>query len=228
MKRAILVVLIFTFSARPSFAGQEITLESTADKLNYSLGHQVGGDFKKQGIVLDAEAFRQGILDAMAGISPAIPKGEMGNILLSLKQKIVAEQDQKMAQTREGYRGENRAFLISNAQKPGVVSLPSGLQYTIISKGTGGKPTIDDTVTIHYRGTTLNDREFGSTYHDNRPAIFQVTKLIKGLQEALLLMQEGDKWKIFIPADLAYGEAGPLADQVVIYELQLIAIAKDK
>lgn len=125
----------------------------------------------------------------------------------------------------EGYRGENRDFLARNARAPGVIQLPSGLQYKVLRAGTGRTAGADDTVLIHYRSTTLDGAEFYNTWTRNKvPQRVNVHQVIRGLAEALQHMREGAMWQLFIPADLAFRERGPLADQVVVYEVELVSV----
>ena len=199
-------------------------LETGKGRTNYSIGYQIGGDFKRQGMELAPEALLQGIRDALAESKPLMTPEEMRATLVNLKKNIVAEQEQQRKQGVEKYRGEGREFLALNAKKGGVFTLPSGLQYKVLKEGTGKRPTIKDTVTVHYRGTQLDGREFDSSYQDGKPATIALNKVIPGWKEALQLMKEGARWQLFIPADLAFGERGPLADRTVIYEIELIAI----
>ena len=127
-------------------------------------------------------------------------------------------------------RKEGEAFLADNTKKTGVTTLPSGLQYRIVKAGKGSKPALTDTVTVHYRGTLLDGSEFDST-RGGEPESFPVKELIPGLKEALLLMQPGARWELYIPPELGFGRRGPLEDQTLVYDIQLIAIVlpdKDK
>jgi FKBP-type peptidyl-prolyl cis-trans isomerase len=130
---------------------------------------------------------------------------------------------------------EGEAFLAANKSKPGVVTLPSGLQYKILTAGTGPKPTATDSVNCNYRGTLIDGKEFDSSYKRGKPVTFPVTGVIKGWTEALQLMPVGSKWQLFIPSDLAYGDRGAGADigpgATLVFEVELISIedkSKDK
>ena len=141
-----------------------------------------------------------------------------------------------MQQAGDANKKEGEAFLAANKGKDGVVTLPSGLQYKILTAGTGPKPTASDSVVCNYRGTLINGTEFDSSYKRGQPATFPVTGVIKGWTEALQLMPVGSKWQLFIPSDLAYGERGAGADigpnSTLIFEVELLSIedksAKDK
>ena len=124
---------------------------------------------------------------------------------------------------RDMARKEGQAFLAANTKKTGVTTLSSGLQYKIIKSGKGRKPVLTDTVTVHYRGTLLDGNEFGST-RGGEPESFPVNDLIPGLEEALLLMQPGARWELYIPPELGFGRRGPLEDQTLVYDLELLRI----
>jgi len=206
----------------PQETGQQ---KDEKDRISYSLGFQIGSDFKQQNQDIDPKALVKGIEDGLVIAEPQVSHEEMRTTLVEMKKKITAEQrQQKQAQT-EQYRGEGREFLAANAKKEGVITLRSGLQYKVLRPGTGKIPGFTDKVTVHYRGTLIDGTEFGSSNQaEGKPETFHVNGVIKGMTEALQLMQEGAKWQLFIPADLAYGERGPLADQAIIYELELIAV----
>jgi FKBP-type peptidyl-prolyl cis-trans isomerase FklB len=130
----------------------------------------------------------------------------------------------KRQMSSEELVARGKAFLAENAKKEGVKTLPSGLQYRIIIRGTGKKPKPTDLVTIHYQGTLIDGTEFGSSSRSNKPANFKVSSLIPGLAEALPLMKEGATWRLFLPPELAFRERGPLEDRTVIYEVELISV----
>jgi len=225
MKYFSITLCFFILLGNFCWAGEKLELKDKKDRISYSIGYQVGGDFKNQGMELNAEAVLQGIKDgADSSAQPLIPSEEMHTILLELKKNIDARLEESRKKAAEKYRGEGRAFLTENAKKEGVVTLPSGLQYLVLKEGSGRMPKPEDTVTVAYRGTLINGREFDSSYRDNKPAVFRLDSVILGWQQALPMMKEGAQWKLFIPSDLAFGERGPLADKVVIYELELISV----
>ncbi len=205
-------------------AGEKAELKDEKDRINYSVGYQIGGDFKKQGVALSPEALVQGVRDALAGAQPLMKPEEMRTTLVELKQKMAALEGQQRRAEAEKYRSEGREFLAANAKKEGVVTLPSGLQYKVLREGKGKSPTMKDTVTVHYRGTLIDGKEFVSSRRDGQPATFVLTNSIPAWREALPLMKEGAKWQLFIPADLAFGKRGSLADRTVIYELELMSV----
>lgn len=199
-------------------------LQNETDRINYSVGYQIGGDFKRQDVDTNPRALAKGIEDAQRGAEPLMTPAEMRATLVELKKRIVKEEQQRRQQNAEKYRGEGREFLAANAKKEGVVALPSGLQYKVVAEGMGRSPNPTDTVTVHYRGTLLDGTEFDNSQRRGEPATFKLDSVIRGWQEALPLMKEGAKWQLFIPADLAYGERGPLADRTLLFEVELIAV----
>ena len=231
------IILIAILSSLLSFsfclAGEQPELNDQSDQVSYSLGHQIGSDLKQQKTEINQDLFLKGMEDALAEKEPKLSSEEMQTILVELKKEIMGSQKAEQAKRRadqqkkkEQYRGEGREFLAKNAKKEGVKTLPSGLQYRVIKEGTGKTPKAHDTVKVYYRGTLLNGTEFDSSLRPNEPATYRVDGVIRGWTEALQMMKEGAKWQLFIPADLAYGERGPLADRTVIYEIELVSVEK--
>jgi len=228
MKKMIMMVLGVSLMIGICFANEHVILEDEKDKISYSSGYQIGDDFRQQGIELYPKAFLKGIEDTLSKRKPQLSPKEMKTTLLGMKRKIVAKQKRQKQAKNEQYRGEGREFLAQNSKKEGIVVLPSGLQYKIIRKGAGRTPGSDDTVTVHYRGTLIDGREFyNSRRGKETPETFHVGAVIKGMSEALQLMQEGGEWELFIPADLAYGERGPVAERAVIIDLELISVKSE-
>ena len=207
-----------------AWANDAPQLTSERDKINYSVGYQIGGDFKKEGVELAPDLLVRGIRAALEGTQPALSPEEMRTTLMELKKKITAEQDKEKRLAMEKYRAEGETFLAKNAKAEGVVTLASGLQYKVLKEGTGKKPTVKDTVTVNYRATLVDGTEFDSSIRDGKPATIPLASVIPGWQEALPLMKEGAKWLLFIPHHLAFGEKGPLADRTVIYEIELVSV----
>jgi len=206
-------------------AADEAPLADPTARLSYSLGHQIGEDLKRQGTEVRPDALESGVRDGLSGLAPAVDPDQMQQVLAGLKQKLATEERARRQQAVEGYRGEGREFLAANAKKDGVVSLPSGLQYEVLVTGSGKTPGPDDTVTVHYRGTALDGAVFYDSHRgEGSPATFHVGAVIPGMSEALQLMREGDTWRLFLPADLAYGERGPLADRALIFEVELVSV----
>jgi FKBP-type peptidyl-prolyl cis-trans isomerase FklB len=224
MKPIAMAVIWLTLLGSVCATGEEPVFKDQRDKESYSLGYRIGGSFKGQEVVVNVDALLKGIQDGLSGAKPHLSRQEMQDILAELQKSARSDKDAKATKPVEQYRGEGRQFLAGNAKKPGVVTLPSGLQYKVIRIGTGRIPGPHDSVTVHYRGTRIDGTEFDSSYRDNKPATFRVDGVIPGWTEALQLMKEGAKWQLFIPSDLAYGERGPLRDRTLIFDVELIKV----
>jgi FKBP-type peptidyl-prolyl cis-trans isomerase FklB len=218
------IVFLFSISWAGELQQESPELKDRKEKISYSVGYQIGGDFKKESTSIDPDAFLKGVKDALAEMEPAISPEEMRLILLEMKKKIVARQRFGKLEMREQRLEEGKKFLAENAKKEGVVTLPSGLQYKVIREGNGRIPGPTDKVKVHYRGTLIDGTEFGNSYRKGKPETFYVNGVIRGLTEAFQLMKESSKWQLFIPADLAFGRRGGLTDRTVIYDLEMISV----
>jgi FKBP-type peptidyl-prolyl cis-trans isomerase len=205
-----------------------VTLKDDKEKTSYALGMNIAHTVKGQPLDLDQNAFVQGVRDVLAGGKTLMTEDEMAAALGILQNEMAAKAAEAAKQMGEINRKEGADFLAANKTKEGVVTLPSGLQYKIITAGTGPKPTAADTVICNYRGTLLNGTEFDSSYKRGQPLSIPVGRVIKGWTEALQLMPVGSKWQLFVPSDLAYGERGAGADiapnATLIFEVELISI----
>jgi FKBP-type peptidyl-prolyl cis-trans isomerase FklB len=205
-------------------ADEKPEIKDAADQASYSLGYQIGGDLEREAAEIDADALLRGLRDALE-TAPSIPPEEMEALLVGLKRKIETTQREQGRQMAEKHRAEGEEFLAANAEKEGVVTLPSRLQYRVLHQGTGRSPGPSDKVNVHYRSTLTDGTEFHNSYRGKgEPETLHVSGMIGGMTEALQLMREGDRWRLFIPADLAYARRGPLADRTVIYEIELVSI----
>jgi FKBP-type peptidyl-prolyl cis-trans isomerase FklB len=198
------------------------------EKAGYAVGLDMGRNLKRMGADLDVERMADGLRDAFAGKNPALTEEEMRATLNVFQNELRQKQMEARKTTLEANLKEGEAFLAANKAKEGVVTLPSGLQYKIITAGTGPKPTEKDTVECHYRGTLLDGTEFDSSQKTGKPATFKLTGVIAGWREALQLMPVGSKWQLFVPAALAYGERGTGRgigpNAALIFEVELLAI----
>ncbi len=203
-------------------------------KNSYALGMSIGTGLKKQGVAtaVDPALVSRGLRDAMGAGKTAMTEDEMRAALQQLRTQVQGAQEAKAHQEGAASRKQGEEFLAANKTKPGVQTLPDGLQYKVITEGTGPKPTANDTVTVNYRGTLINGKEFDSSYKRGQPISFPVSGVIKGWTEALQLMPVGSKWQLYIPADLAYGDRGAGADigpgETLIFDVELISIGEQK
>lgn len=221
----IFVVAMLSIATAVSHAAEPVETASERDQISYSLGFQIGGDFKRQGLDINAAAVVRGINDALTNAPPLLDEKTMRATLVDLKRKVVElQQVQKSAQT-DAKRAAGRAYLKQNATREGVVTLASGLQYRVIVPGTGVQPGPQDNVTLNYRGTLVNGQEFDNSKRRNEPATFNVSGVVRGWTEALQLMSVGARWSLYIPPELAYGERGPLADETLLFEVELLSVA---
>ncbi len=204
-------------------------MESNREKVSYCIGLEAGKNIKNQFKDIDHELLKKGFQDAVGDRTPALADLEIKNILQALSQQIQMQQRAFVLQVSEKNRKEGEAFLSDNKQKPGVVALPSGLQYKVLSAGQGtNSPTLYDTVSIHCRGTFLDGTVFESTYERGEPGKVPLNRVIQGWAEALKMMKVGDKWQLFVPSYLAYGENGfgqhIEPNTTLIFEIELVGI----
>jgi FKBP-type peptidyl-prolyl cis-trans isomerase FklB len=228
MKRSLVAITLLILSFGLCEAGEAPGILDENDRISYSLGYQIGGDFKRQGTDLKSDLVVQGIQDALKGDKPRMAPEEMKKTLVELKRKVTATQQEERKMVAEKSRAEGETFLAENAKKEGVVTLPSGLEYKILKEGTGASPQATDNVTVHYRGTLIDGTEFDSSHKRTQPAIFRVNGVIRGWTEALQMMKPGAKWQLFIPAKLAYGERGTGSaippNSALIFEVELLKV----
>lgn len=200
------------------------------DQVSYIIGFNVGSGLARDGIAVSKEQFLEGLSNALAKQPSKISQADTQKIMQAFRQQMMAKQEAQAAKLGAAAQGEGKAFLTANKSKPGVKTTASGLQYQIIKPGTGKTPAASDTVTTHYRGTLISGKEFDSSYKRGAPASFPVNGVIKGWTEALQLMKEGAKWKLFIPSELAYGARGAGRDipphSTLIFDIELIKIGK--
>ena len=205
-------------------AAGALDFENPDTRINYSLGYQIGGDFKRQQLTMDPDAIVQGIQDALSDATPQLTPEAMRATLVELKRKVVAEQESRRNSRMLRLRDEGSAFLEENAKQDGVVTAESGLQYRIVAPGEGKTPGPTDQVTVNYRGRKIDGKEFDSSYKRGEPATFRLDAVIKGWTEGLQLIGEGGRIELFIPPNLAYGRRGPLAHQTLLFDVELISV----
>ena len=222
-------VVLCTFLLTVQAYGEEQSpLKDKKDKLSYAIGLDVGGALKRQSVDVNTDIFMQGVKDALSGGKKLLTDEEVRETMTSFSKELAAKQAEAMKKLGEKNKEEGEAFLAENKKKEGVKTLPDGLQYKVITEGKGASPKATDTVTVNYRGTFIDGKEFDSSYKRNQPATFAVNGVIPGWTEALQLMKEGSKWQLFIPAKLAYGERGAGGvigpNATLIFEVELLSI----
>ncbi len=203
---------------------QAADLKSDKAKFSYAVGVQVALSLRHDGPHFDVDALTQAIEDVLAGAPLKLSPEEMQQAFNAFQAKRQEERRQLAAENAR----KGKAFLAANGRKSGVVTLPSGLQYQVIKEGKGEKPKLSDAVVVNYRGTFIDGEEFDSSYKRGEPATFTVGQVIQGWQEVLPLMPVGSHWKVFIPAELAYGERGAGNDigpnETLVFDIELLAI----
>lgn len=204
-------------------------LTTQKEKFSYALGMDLGNGLKKQSVEVDVDRMAQGLRDALAGTKMQMTDDEARAVLMETQNEMRKKQQEKMQVTAEANKKEGDTFLAANKSKDGVVTTPSGLQYKVLTMGTGPKPTATDTVSCNYKGTLIDGKEFDSSAkHGGQPISFPVNGVIKGWTEALQLMPVGSKFELFIPSNLAYGERGAGADigpnATLVFEVELVSI----
>ncbi len=235
MKLQLIVALCAVFVASQAGAAEKMQLKTKKDKVSYTIGLDMGNSLKQQKIDVDPKVLARGIKDALTSAKPLMTEQEIKDTIAALREELTARQKEQMAKQQEQMKAqgeankkEGDAFLAENAKKEGVKTLPSGLQYKVITEGKGKKPKATDTVTVNYRGTLIDGKEFDSSIKRGQPATFPVGGVIPGWTEALQLMKEGSKWQLVIPSSLAYKEQGAGGiigpNAVLIFEVELISI----
>jgi len=211
-------------------AAKKVTLSTPQEKLGYAIGLQIGSQLAATKDAMHTESLVLGIKDALENKEPRLTNEEMQAAKMAFQQEVQQRAQAEMAMMGEKNKTEGAAFLAQNKTKEGVVTLPSGLQYKVITAGTGATPTASDTVVTHYTGTLINGQVFDSSVQRGEPATFPVGGVIAGWTEALQHMKVGGKWQLFIPAELAYGERGAgqmiAPNSTLLFEIELLEIKK--
>ena len=222
------VILLF---AGGICAAQEAPFKTEKEKVSYVIGLLVARDMLNKGVDLNSDIFVRGFRDGLAGAKPAISDQEAQATMDAFNKEMAAKRQAAMSKAAAENKKQEEAFMAENGKKAGVKTLPSGLQYKVLKEGTGPRPTLYDTVTVNYRGTLLDGTEFDSSYKRGKPATFPVNGVIPGWSEALQLMKTGSKWQLFIPASLAYGEAGAGGvippNAALVFEVELISLGEN-
>jgi len=197
-------------------------------KNSYAVGVEMGAKLRRTALDLDAALVSRGMTDGLKGNATLLDETELNAAVAALRLDFKMKMEEARKQLADRNQKEGDAFLAANKANAGVVALDSGLQYKILQEGSGVKPTADDTVVCHYRGTLVGGQEFDSSLKRNKPATFGVKQVIKGWSEALQLMPVGSKWALYVPPNLAYGERGSRGrigpNATLVFEVELLSI----
>lgn len=227
MKSYLKVVGIFLFVPALLCSQGKEPIKTQKDKVSYSIGLDFGKNMKRQSVELNLDLLLRGIRDGLAEAKSALTDAEMQECMTTFQKEMMTKMQEKAKVTGDKNKKEGDAFLAENKKKPGVVTLPNGLQYKILKDGIGKSPKASDTVTVNYRGTLINGKEFDSSYKRGTPATFPLNGVISGWTEALQKMKVGSKWQLVIPPNLAYGENGPGdigPNATLIFEVELLEV----
>ncbi|QNA42888.1 FKBP-type peptidyl-prolyl cis-trans isomerase [Lacibacter sediminis] len=207
-------------AAKP--AAPKPLLRNGLDSLSYAIGLNIGGNMQAQGIEnMSYVALNKGIADALKNNPTPLMDANTAN--MTIQQKL----QEYMAKKNAAVKEEGRKFLTENKKQPGVVELPSGVQYKIIKQGTGPKPLLEDTIVAHYKGTLLDGNVFDESYGRGQPIVYPLNQLVEGWKQTLVLMPAGSKWQLFIPSEYGYGERGSgmiPGGATLIFEMELLEV----
>jgi len=223
--RSRLALLILIMLASGSVLAQDVNTDK--GKLSYAVGWDIGADIQRRSTEFDVESLIAAIRDVVAEKEPQVTVEEMRTLLTALQEKVRAEQVEQFRALSEKNQAESEAFLLANKSKTGIVALPSGVQYRVIEEGTGARPGLESKVSVHYRGSKMDGREFDSSFARGTPEEFTVNAVLAGWQEVLPLMKAGSTWQIFVPPELAFGARGnpPVGpNEALMFDLKLVEI----
>jgi FKBP-type peptidyl-prolyl cis-trans isomerase FklB len=210
-----------------------VTLDTNQQQVSYIIGRDLARNFAQQGLELDIDTLAAALKEGLSGQPSRLTQEQMQTAMQQLQEQLGGGQededdDDTQNPNAMNNKAEGEAFLAENAQKPGITTLPSGLQYEVLTEGSGKKPTLRSSVTTHYHGTLINGTVFDSSYQRGQPATFPVNGVIAGWTEALQLMGEGSKYRLYIPSELAYGKRGAGRDigpdSALIFDVELLKV----
>ena len=226
MNKKYFLAVIFILTSFSAFAATDVKpgIKTDEQKLSYAMGTYFAMGVAQQNVELDVPAFIQAIEDVLKQNEPKISIEEMKNIVAQYKETLAKQQSSAIAANQKA----GDSFLVENKKKEGVIESPTGLQYKVITEGTGVKPAAGSSVTVHYKGTLIDGTVFDSSYDRGEPATLSLTQVIKGWQEVVPMMKTGSKWQIYVPSKLAYGDRaasdliGPAS--TLVFDIELISI----
>ncbi|MFO7762391.1 MAG: FKBP-type peptidyl-prolyl cis-trans isomerase [Wenzhouxiangellaceae bacterium] len=229
MNRKLVIIAASAALASGTLLAQSNELETPEERLSYTIGMDIGESLAGQDMPLDLDIVIQGLRDSFLGEETLLTQEEKQ----AEREKFIQQRQQQLEQERSEEARinleEGQAFLAANAEKDGVTTTESGLQYRVIEAGDGERPDADDRVTVHYRGKLINGVEFDSSHSRGEPATFGLNQVIPGWTEGVQLMREGAKYELFVPSDLAYGEQGrpgPIGpNSTLIFEIELLEVS---
>lgn len=197
-------------------------------QVSYAIGYRIGSEFADGRPDVDLPTVIKAIRDAHAGHAPTVPFPVMEQQLEALGRQVHRQALEKFQRMAKENAAKSREFMRRNADRPGVVTLPSGVQYRVLAKGDGPSPDTDSTVKINYRGSLINGMEFDSSWAHGKPVTYAVRNMLPGWRDVLPRMHVGARWKVFIPPDQAYGERGQLPrigpNEALVFDIQLLDV----
>jgi FKBP-type peptidyl-prolyl cis-trans isomerase FklB len=225
-----LLMFVVGCAAEEAKVAPEVKLDTPKSRISYTIGVNIGQDFKTQNMDIDTDLLLMGLKDSLTGKESRLTDEEMASEIQAFQEKMQAKMVAEMEVATAKNQAAGEAFLAENAKKDGVVVTESGLQYKVLEPGEGDSPAAADVATVHYRGTLIDGKQFDSSYDRGQPATFPVGGVIAGWTEALQLMKPGSKWQLVIPAGLAYGERGAGQDigpnATLMFDVELISVEK--
>jgi FKBP-type peptidyl-prolyl cis-trans isomerase FklB len=228
MRLALMAIMAILLAAPPAGAVEKAELKNAKDKLSYVLGYSLGSNMKRDQVEVNQDLFLQALKEGLGGGKAILDDAEMRQVMQQFSQDLQTRRREVRRKLAEENEKAGKAFLEANKKNKGVKELKSGLQYKVLKPGKGKSPSPTDLVTVHYRGTKIDGSEFDSSYGRGQPAKFQLSRVIRGWQEALQKMKPGATWEIFVPANLAYGpmgqgpKVGP--NETLVFKVELLKV----
>jgi FKBP-type peptidyl-prolyl cis-trans isomerase FklB len=221
------IALGLAFSACQS-TQHKVELKTLQDSVSYGIGMDIGKNLKAQMIDVNPDVIAQALKDVSGDGKMMLTDEQARSAMMTFQSQMMAKHEEKMKEGGEKNKKEGEVFLAENKKKEGIVTLPNGVQYKVLTAGTGRKPKAKDNIMVNYRGSLIDGTEFDNSYKRGEPATFSVSGVIKGLSETIQLMPVGSKWQIFIPSDLGYGAQGAgtqvTSNATLIFEIELLGI----